>query len=139
MDLRIRFINIQICLSSFVFILITHASILGQLNVHGLDIGVQHQRSSEHFSSLQGLSHSTSFLWDSISPLDEINLPNSSDAFPYISYDGKRLYFNRGSYDFAMAERTTIDDTFRIVQYLGFNNALTNYSCWLREKVAGSP
>lgn len=59
--------------------------------------------------------NSTSAPFDSGRAINEINLPNIADTFPYISPDGLHLYFTRGTiaiYTLMVSSRISIADTF---------------------------
>jgi len=70
-------------------------------------------------------------VYDIVRPLSEINSPDSADAFPWISPDGLRLYYNKHQKIY-LAERKSITDSFSFIQPLKLNQKYSEYfSPWL--------
>jgi hypothetical protein len=66
-----------------------------------------------------------------IRALDEINIPNVADAYPFISADGLRLYYTRAS-SLWYAERNTRSEIFSNPAKLRMENVSGEVrSCWL--------
>ena len=67
--------------------------------------------------------------------LDEINIANAVDAYPWISTNGLRVYFTQnveGTDRIVMAERSSANEPFQKPVALDLNmNEYGNMSCWL--------
>ncbi len=74
-------------------------------------------------------------VFDSVRALDEINIVNQADAYPYITPDGLRLYFTRGSgsssREFLMSSRTSVADSFLSPVGLAITISTSARSAWL--------
>ncbi len=73
------------------------------------------------------------FPTENVRALDEINIPDEADAYPWISEDGLRLYFTQDQ-SFFMAERPDDESLFETPQLLSFNSSVfDNISLWLTQ------
>jgi hypothetical protein len=71
--------------------------------------------------------------WDSIRMLSEINKIDTSDAYPYISPDGLRIYFaqeNAGT-NLYFASRPDMYSFFGIPELVSTDFPSGSFSCWL--------
>ncbi|MDD2890140.1 MAG: T9SS type A sorting domain-containing protein [bacterium] len=68
--------------------------------------------------------------FDSLRPLSEINIPDTADAYPWISPNGLHLYFTQGNY-FYMVSRTSRDSLFGNKESLTVNFPTNNLCCFL--------
>ena len=87
--------------------------------------------------SITGQIEPISIEFDSFRALSELNTPNSGEAYPWISNDGLRIYFTRGSSiddQLMYSERNSIDENFSEPVPLSINHDLVgNISQWLTE------
>jgi hypothetical protein len=63
----------------------------------------------------------TTLPFDSVRALSEINLPDSPDAYPWISPDGLRLYYTRGNGRLFVSQRASTNDLFSTPSLVTFN------------------
>jgi hypothetical protein len=69
--------------------------------------------------------------FDTVRALTEINEDAVAEAYPWISRDGLRLYFNK-NHKIVYSERTDVNNPFSAYQVLSINSAVyDNLSCWL--------
>jgi len=68
---------------------------------------------------------------DSIRPLTELNKPDTADAYPFISSDGLRLYFNQGN-TLYVASRSDVNSEFTNKQLISSLFSTSQMQgCWL--------
>lgn len=74
----------------------------------------------------------TTYTYDSIRKLTEINIPNVADAYPWISADGLRLYYINGSStdSIMFTQRANTNSYFSTPVRLPISG-FDPYSCWL--------
>lgn len=86
------------------------------------------------FSSVKEKMNSTLPLqgFDSVRALIEINESNSAEAYPWISNDGLRLYFNKEGANICYTERISSNAPFSTPQKISINSSkYDNLSSWL--------
>ena len=76
--------------------------------------------------------------FDSVRALSEINIIGEADAYPWISSNGLRIYYTKGSSiagnQFFMASRSDVEDEFgmpELIELPSFFDTLSVNSCWL--------